>query len=164
MAVTVFPLCVHVADQPWVTVWLPAKLNCRFQLVRAEVPVLAMVIVVVKPAPQSFCTAYVTMHAPAVPVGDGDGDGDREGETDGDGDGDGDREGDTDGDGDGDWDGETDGDGEVGGVTEGDGDGFELPGVLPQICVLPAQSVMLEALTGAAPGADGRPWNDQSLV
>ena len=67
-------------------------------------------------------------------------------------------------DGDGDWDGETDGDGEVGGVTEGDGDGFELPGVLPQICVLPAQSVMLEALTGAAPGADGRPWNDQSLV
>ncbi len=108
------PLWVQFADHPWLMVWLPAKLNCRLQPLSAVAPVFAIVTLAVKPAPQSFCTAYVTLQAD-VPEGEDVGDGDADGETDG--------EVPVDG----------DGEGEAGTETDGDGlgPGEEAPGRVP---------------------------------
>ena len=54
VAVTWLPLWVQVADQPWLTFWLPGKAKPSDQPLHAADPVLASVTVPVKPPPQSL--------------------------------------------------------------------------------------------------------------
>ena len=69
VAVTAVPLCDHVADQPWVTCWLPLKENFSDQLLSADVPVLVIVTAPVKPEPQSFVEYATLQVAPGPLVG-----------------------------------------------------------------------------------------------
>ena len=50
-AVTWVPLWLQVADQPWLTFWLPGKAKPRLQAVQGAVQVLVMVTAPVKPPP-----------------------------------------------------------------------------------------------------------------
>src|SRR4051812_34531624 len=67
VAVTAVPLCDQVADQPWVTCWVPANENFSVQPLMVPVPVLSSVTAPVKPEPQSF-TVYVTLQVAGLPV------------------------------------------------------------------------------------------------
>src|SRR5690348_14815352 len=67
-AVTAAPDCVHVADQPCVTFWLPGNVKPSFQLVHGVVPVFFTVTAAVKP-PFHVFAEYVTAQPPAGVAG-----------------------------------------------------------------------------------------------
>ncbi len=75
-AVTAAPDCAQVADQPWVMLWLPGKLNASVQPLIVELPVFAIVTLAVKPALHELGTVYVTVHGPLAGGGALDADGD----------------------------------------------------------------------------------------